>query len=1128
MLWLNGHAGFGKTILCAHITHHIRDVLKRPAVFFFLSAQSGGRDDPYAIFQSWVAQLTNQDNDALEIAWEHWVSSEASTTATHAELVSSLKSILSIKLDAILIVDGLDECTAPGRDSGILASIIRDLQTSMSGSTRILITSRDTHELRRTVMNPNDGVQATELVIMPHHLLDDNMAVAVAMIEAKYPGSKKSADTKETLASKLSSKCAGQMQWLKLQKSPLEQARNQPQVESLIEQTPAELFDCYETIWQTIMARPNRREIIALLRWVAYAKRPLAVGELAEAILIDDASQSLRLDEYPDEVIDDLYLENVFPDLGQLLKVLKDPGAPPSEYTLAFNHFTVNEFLCSHIPIAEPLNEPLTHPDRSPSANLSADRLHHLALARMCLVYLQQPGVFDISEQAGAKLTPHFGSRFRDYALHGWYQHIGPEPGVVDDRTRALVLGFMSPTNPAWKPWTIRFNMALTYRDPSDSPSLIPNPWLGPRQRSSSTTEVHLAALELHGVSFPGMWQGRRNLAAPSAGTYSAAAGPLHYSVLFQLTTILADQAREKGPAYQCSLLEFSALHFAAEWPHLPSVKVLLEHKTHHDLPSYDGTPLHMAAGCGNLAVTEILLKQGADPLLLDPRSRPPVCLAATNGHLETVKYLANYEPTVTDLSRYREDTLVPIFCQDADISYGPEGPFLHKRLLESHARAVWTIRRNILAHGVLSHDDAQTTKTILDAIRDGNLILTKLLLEQVMPLPGEGMNEGQTPLHVAAIYGRPGIMQALLQNNRCVALINAKDDEGRTPLLVACKAGRLVAARLLLKAGARVDVADHKGRLPIHELHSSARHDLYHETQNLLREEIRGPDGVLVGINSQDARGYTPLHCLALHGVCIDGFKILLEAGAQPDIMAPLGGLPLHIMARNEIPLQEVDTFLRFCSDQHGISFVKGMVNQPDFAGRTPLFLACCSARPWAVYNDVSDSASGIKLQFTALKSIVGLLLHYGADPSRPNCFGVSPLEAVVSTGDRARHTVYLLSHHGAEINSTEASSGVPLLTRAKGSPLIQSFLLSLAKARGITLGEPSVIEDKIIDPATGLPERRAYERCDACLIFVDCKYECQASDEYHFKICEDCASAKKFCPAEGHDNMGLLIDLY
>jgi hypothetical protein len=42
LLWLNGHAGFGKTILCAHITHHIRRILRRPAVFFFLSAQSGG------------------------------------------------------------------------------------------------------------------------------------------------------------------------------------------------------------------------------------------------------------------------------------------------------------------------------------------------------------------------------------------------------------------------------------------------------------------------------------------------------------------------------------------------------------------------------------------------------------------------------------------------------------------------------------------------------------------------------------------------------------------------------------------------------------------------------------------------------------------------------------------------------------------------------------------------------------------------------------------------------------------------------------------------------------------------------------------------------------------------------
>ena len=84
ILWIHSGPGFGKTVLCAKIIGHMleNDV---PLVYFFCVADDETKRQPYAILRSWIDQLTNANEDALDIAYELYQSIETRPPTT-AEL----------------------------------------------------------------------------------------------------------------------------------------------------------------------------------------------------------------------------------------------------------------------------------------------------------------------------------------------------------------------------------------------------------------------------------------------------------------------------------------------------------------------------------------------------------------------------------------------------------------------------------------------------------------------------------------------------------------------------------------------------------------------------------------------------------------------------------------------------------------------------------------------------------------------------------------------------------------------------------------------------------------------------------------------------------------------------------
>ncbi len=156
---------------------------------------------------------------------------------------------------------------------------------------------------------------------------------------------------------------------------------------------------------------------------------------------------------------------------------------------------------------------------------------------------------------------------------------------------------------------------------------------------------------------------------------------------------------------------------------------------------------------------------------------------------------------------------------------------------------------------------------------------------------------EGATALHVALARERGELLGVLLDAG---ANVQAADARGRTPLHYAAQAGDAKAIDLLVGRGARIDAKDAAGDTPLHAAAMRARPAA---VAALLRHKAN--------VNAANRAGATPLHVLAqapLRGpraerVLVETARLLLAAGAAPDICAKDGSTPLDRARQAEHP---------------------------------------------------------------------------------------------------------------------------------------------------------------------------------------------------------------------------------
>lgn len=143
------------------------------------------------------------------------------------------------------------------------------------------------------------------------------------------------------------------------------------------------------------------------------------------------------------------------------------------------------------------------------------------------------------------------------------------------------------------------------------------------------------------------------------------------------------------------------------------------------------------------------------------------------------------------------------------------------------------------------------------------------------LPLMASGKNMTGNPLHAAAAQDDAASIEDLLSKG---AEIDARDDNGRTPLLVATHANRIDAARALIEKGADVNAKDDIEDSPY--LYAGARGHL----EILKMTLTHGAD-----LKSTNRYGGTALIPASERGH-VETVRTLIEAGVKVDHVNKLG----------------------------------------------------------------------------------------------------------------------------------------------------------------------------------------------------------------------------------------------
>ena len=322
------------------------------------------------------------------------------------------------------------------------------------------------------------------------------------------------------------------------------------------------------------------------------------------------------------------------------------------------------------------------------------------------------------------------------------------------------------------------------------------------------------------------------------------------------------------------------------------------------------------------------------------------------------------------------------------------------------------------------------------------NMEIVKLFIDQ-----GVNVNAtdafGMSALHCAVWKGNPQLLELLLQHK---GNPNLRNEEGKTPLYMACQQDDCMeCARLLIEhAETDINLADNCHRTPLLEAcvgkhHAKADYLLEHKAD----------------FTKADNAGETPIHVVCYHG-WRDMLQCMMEKGANVNHQDDRGITPLHNAVSGGNPLLVSDLLESFGADSSLIdaggksalhwACGKGLADMVSILGRNNVDLNCRDVNGWsplmycAMYNQVdcarailSDSRALLDqrnedgetaLHIAARKGyaeIVRIILQGKPNVNVRDSDGYSPLICCALYNQIECARVLLLSDAGIDLNLRE-----------------------------------------------------------------------------------------------------------
>jgi len=434
----------------------------------------------------------------------------------------------------------------------------------------------------------------------------------------------------------------------------------------------------------------------------------------------------------------------------------------------------------------------------------------------------------------------------------------------------------------------------------------------------------------------------------------------------------------------------------------LPVVELLISKGA--DIQGQDAlqgqTKLHMACVGGEKDVADLLIRRGADVNLRDKRGATPLWIAARGGHKEIVELLIEKGADINASDGRREatplliaarsghaDVVELLIAKGADVNV-PDNQGLTPLAMAKqgkHTEVVNVLRQ----HGAV--------ETLHAAIASGDIDEVKRLISQGADINAKNEN-GQTPLLLALNSNQMDVAELLVARG---ADVEAIDDRTGKALLLSV-GGRKERVEFLLSKGANIETKDGNGLTLLQLMAAYSNQKDYLDVIELLLE--KGAD--------IETRGYadcTPLQTVAEAGRK-EAAELLLAHGAKVDAApSKFYGTTYHQAMRGGHP-----DMVRWCLS-------KGMdippLHQAAYFGETEKVRSLLNKGADVNQEDVAGFTALHCAVFGRNKEIVELLIDKGADVRDNNAFNASLLFwACGLAGDL--DIVKLLVENGAEVN--------------------------------------------------------------------------------------------------------------
>ncbi|KAJ3484982.1 hypothetical protein NLG97_g6919 [Lecanicillium saksenae] len=868
-LWIHGPAAFGKTVLCATLVQHMRSVFNSPLAYYFLSSDFESRSDPFVAVRSWLVQLSSEEIafDLLRARWE----SSRNQAALTGDVIEAFKELVQALPECTLVIDGLDECTSDGNSHGkdsyfSVADFLNTINQIVSDSkARILVTSREDPVIRQGIMG---NAQAGEYKISPEDVRSDIDEYSRDIINKKLP--KKDATFREELSHKIAERCEGQFLWIRFQSSNLRSWKNKKQLEAAIDKVPTGLEHLYERNWDRIQnLDPEESErAYAMLRWIAFAIRPLTVAELTEALLVGTSCDFIQIDEMPDSLDEDYVDNEILRVSGSLLEIrgsVVDSGV--ASQTVHFTHFSAKQYFIMRI--SEKMDTLMVNERLRSSVEVACNN----ELALKCLHYISMPHIWHFEDDGS---HPVYRS-FRGYAGLAWYDHaaLSDHDAVVRSSN-----GFFTRKDSVWKSWQDWFDLQVAAGDEAFE--------------AADEEPLYYAVLFnlIETVKYlldSGVCDVNRKTRRFGDTLLQAACSRGH----LEMAMVLLDAGAD---VLMPGLDGETALYDAARIGHNKLLEVLLDRGSEIDsVTSYGCTPLHSASIHGNVDAVRTLLKHGADVSTADEYGDSALHCASIQGHLEVAKMLldggANVNAVTADfatpLHRAAAKGHVEVvkilleFGADFSAPRANSRTALELAVLFGHARVV----ELLLDAGSEIRVDSIAPPLVL-ACSYGNIEIARILLAHGADTSSFGP-DSYSALHASTFQGHIGIIELLLAEG---VDVNSKTVGSNISCLhIAAQEGHTEIFRFLLAHGADTTLSTEHGMLPLHLAILNNNLSIF----NLLIEEDT------FGIGVATSKGWLPIHYAASYGHA-EMIQILIDCGADATAVDAKGTNSVQLAAQS------------------------------------------------------------------------------------------------------------------------------------------------------------------------------------------------------------------------------------